>query len=147
MADLSMIVRMVIYKCRELSNPVTETLAAYVAQTTLNPRKYFKSLTNAPILSIQRRDASTWRTRSQRTKPKNSSISPSTACSSSSSHLSVSFLSHASESTLALLTTCFPLSFRHHQAADRIRLRLCEARGAETAEHHEPVARVEPPHR
>ena len=40
MADLSMIVRMVIYKCRELSNPVTETLAAYVAQTTLNPRKY-----------------------------------------------------------------------------------------------------------
>lgn len=52
MADLSMIVRMVIYKCRELSNPVTETLAAYVAQTTLNPRKYFKSLTNVPILSI-----------------------------------------------------------------------------------------------
>ena len=40
MADLSMIVRMVIYKCRELNNPVTETLAAYVAQTTLNGRKY-----------------------------------------------------------------------------------------------------------
>ena len=36
MADLAMIVRMVIYKCRELNNPVTETLAAYVAQTTLN---------------------------------------------------------------------------------------------------------------
>ena len=36
MADLSMIVRMVIYKCRELNNPVTETLAAYVAQTTMN---------------------------------------------------------------------------------------------------------------
>jgi|FrelakmetLWP11LW_1041352.scaffolds.fasta_scaffold525708_1 hypothetical protein len=36
MADLSMIVRMVIYKCRELENPVTETLAAYIAQTTLN---------------------------------------------------------------------------------------------------------------
>ena len=35
MADLSMIVRMVIYKCRELNNPVTETLAAYVAQTTM----------------------------------------------------------------------------------------------------------------
>jgi len=33
-----MIVRMVIYKCRELSNPVTETLAAYIAQTTLNPQ-------------------------------------------------------------------------------------------------------------
>ena len=48
MADLSMIVRMVIYKCRELSNPVTETLAAYVAQTTLNPRKLVFSLTNAP---------------------------------------------------------------------------------------------------
>ena len=40
MADLSMIVRMVIYKCRELSNPVTETLAAYIAQTTMNPCKY-----------------------------------------------------------------------------------------------------------
>ena len=30
---------MVIYKCRELNNPVTETLAAYVAQTTLNESK------------------------------------------------------------------------------------------------------------
>ena len=39
MADLAMIVRMVIYKCRELNNPVTETLAAYVAQTTMNARK------------------------------------------------------------------------------------------------------------
>ena len=38
MADLSLIVQMVIYKCRELNNPVTETLAAYVAQTTLNDR-------------------------------------------------------------------------------------------------------------
>jgi len=37
MTDLSFIVKMVIYKCRELENPVTETLAAYVAQTTLNP--------------------------------------------------------------------------------------------------------------
>lgn len=36
MTDLSFIVKMVIYKCRELENPVTETLAAYVAQTTLN---------------------------------------------------------------------------------------------------------------
>ena len=41
MADLSMIVRMVIYKCRELNNPVTETLAAYVAQTTMNGCKSF----------------------------------------------------------------------------------------------------------
>ena len=45
MADLSMIVRMVIYKCRELNNPVTETLAAYVAQTTMNGRKYSILLT------------------------------------------------------------------------------------------------------
>jgi len=36
MTDLSFIVKMVIYRCRELENPVTETLAAYVAQTTLN---------------------------------------------------------------------------------------------------------------
>jgi len=36
MTDLSFIVKMVIYKCRELGNPVTETLAAYVAQTMLN---------------------------------------------------------------------------------------------------------------
>lgn len=39
MTDLGFIVKMVIYKCRELGNPVTETLAAYVAQTTLNKRK------------------------------------------------------------------------------------------------------------
>lgn len=43
MTDLGFIVKMVIYKCRELGNPVTETLAAYVAQTTLNRRNYFKS--------------------------------------------------------------------------------------------------------
>lgn len=39
MTDLGFIVKMVIYRCRELGNPVTETLAAYVAQTTLNKRK------------------------------------------------------------------------------------------------------------
>lgn len=39
MTDLSFIVKMVIHKCREVGNPVTETLAAYVAQTTLNPCK------------------------------------------------------------------------------------------------------------
>lgn len=39
MTDLGFIVKMVIYKCRELGNPVTETLAAYVAQTTLNKRR------------------------------------------------------------------------------------------------------------
>jgi hypothetical protein len=32
---------MVIYKCRELGNPVTETLAAYVAQTTQNKSNYY----------------------------------------------------------------------------------------------------------
>jgi hypothetical protein len=36
MTDLGYIVKMVIYQCRELHNPVTETLAAYVAQTILN---------------------------------------------------------------------------------------------------------------
>ena len=36
MTDLGFIVKMVIYKCREAGNPVTETLAAYVAQTCLN---------------------------------------------------------------------------------------------------------------
>ena len=40
MTDLGFIVKMVIYRCRELGNPVTETLAAYVAQTTLNKRKF-----------------------------------------------------------------------------------------------------------
>ena len=43
-----MIVRMVIYRCRELNNPVTETLAAYIAQTTMNNRTliqdYFGSI-------------------------------------------------------------------------------------------------------
>lgn len=38
MTDLGFIVKMVIYKCRELGNPVTETLAAYIAQTTMNPQ-------------------------------------------------------------------------------------------------------------
>lgn len=36
MADLDIIVKMIIYKCRELGNPVTEPLAAYVAQTIVN---------------------------------------------------------------------------------------------------------------
>ncbi len=46
MTDLGFIVKMVIYKCRELGNPVTETLAAYVAQTTLNKRKRRSLLIN-----------------------------------------------------------------------------------------------------
>ena len=41
MTDLGFIVKMVIYKCRELGNPVTETLAAYVAQTTLNKSRFY----------------------------------------------------------------------------------------------------------
>lgn len=39
MTDLGFIVKMVVYKCRELGNPVTETFAAYIAQTMLNPGK------------------------------------------------------------------------------------------------------------
>ena len=31
MTDIVEVVKMVIYQCRELGNPVTETLAAYVA--------------------------------------------------------------------------------------------------------------------
>ena len=46
MTDLSFIVKMVIYKCRELGNPVTETLAAYVAQTMLNKSKCARYTTN-----------------------------------------------------------------------------------------------------
>ena len=49
MADLSMIVRMVIYRCRELNNPVTETLAAYVAQTTMNNSKCSHVLANTIV--------------------------------------------------------------------------------------------------
>jgi hypothetical protein len=52
MADLAMIVRMVIYKCRELNNPVTETLAAYVAQTTLNGCKSIIQPSNLADLNI-----------------------------------------------------------------------------------------------
>ena len=37
MADLDIIVKMIIYKCRELGDPVTEPLAAYISQTTINP--------------------------------------------------------------------------------------------------------------
>ena len=37
MADLDIIVKMIIYKCRELGNPITEPLAAYIAQTVINP--------------------------------------------------------------------------------------------------------------
>jgi hypothetical protein len=47
-------VKMVIYKCRELGNPVTETLAAYVAQTTLNPSKLYSSIPQIPTSSIWR---------------------------------------------------------------------------------------------
>lgn len=37
--ELETIVKMVINRCREVGKPIAETLAAYVAQTTLNPRK------------------------------------------------------------------------------------------------------------
>lgn len=57
MTDLSFIVKMVIYKCRELGNPVTETLAAYVAQTMLN-----KSKPPAHLIQVQTLAPSTSRT-------------------------------------------------------------------------------------
>ena len=59
MTDLGFIVKMVIYRCRELGNPVTETLAAYVAQTTLNKRKVY-GLSN---LNIQALGNSSWKVR------------------------------------------------------------------------------------
>ena len=49
MTDLGFIVKMVTYKCRELGNPVTETLAAYVAQTTLNKCKEGCNINNLGI--------------------------------------------------------------------------------------------------
>lgn len=39
MNQLDEVVKFVIYKCRENNNPVTETLAAFVAQTILNTSK------------------------------------------------------------------------------------------------------------
>jgi len=52
MTDLGFIVKMVVYKCRELGNPVTETLAAYVAQTMFNSGKLssLSCLSNWPLL-------------------------------------------------------------------------------------------------
>jgi hypothetical protein len=41
---------MVVYKCRELGNPVTETLAAYVAQTMFNTGKLITQLLTSPTL-------------------------------------------------------------------------------------------------
>lgn len=63
MTDLSFIVKMVIYKCRELGNPVTETLAAYVAQTQLNDGKH------SFLILVQALVASTWSSRSLSQKP------------------------------------------------------------------------------
>lgn len=40
MNQLEEVVKFVIYKCRENNNPVTETLAAFVAQTVLNQSKF-----------------------------------------------------------------------------------------------------------
>jgi hypothetical protein len=39
MFQLEEVVKFVIYKCREDGKPVTEALAAFVAQTILNPSK------------------------------------------------------------------------------------------------------------
>lgn len=48
MADLDIIVKMIIYKSREFGNPVTEPLAAYVAQTIINPKTNQFYLENQP---------------------------------------------------------------------------------------------------
>jgi hypothetical protein len=39
MTDIEILVKMIMYKCREKGNPVTETLAAYIAHTTQKPSK------------------------------------------------------------------------------------------------------------
>ena len=58
-----MIVRMVIYRCRENSNPVTETLAAYVAQTTLNQCKFgtIDHIVAESVLQVQAASIGLWR--------------------------------------------------------------------------------------
>lgn len=48
MADLDIIVKMIIYKSREVGNPVTEPLAAYVAKTIINPKGGQFYLENTP---------------------------------------------------------------------------------------------------
>ena len=48
MADLDIIVKMIIYKSREFGNHVTEPLAAYVAQTIINPKTNQFYLENQP---------------------------------------------------------------------------------------------------
>ena len=64
MTDLSHIVKMVIYKCREHGNPVTETLAAYVAQTMLNKCKsYFLSKQTQKLAAFTSKIKSTSRKR------------------------------------------------------------------------------------
>ena len=76
MTDLGFIVKMVIYRCRELGNPVTETLAAYVAQTTLNKRK-----SQVNVTFLQALGNSSSKGRSPRRRPKNSLRKLSNGCS------------------------------------------------------------------
>jgi hypothetical protein len=43
MVDVEDVIKLAVYKCREVAQPVTETLAAYVAHTIRNPetRKFY----------------------------------------------------------------------------------------------------------
>lgn len=37
MTDLEIAVKLIVYQCRERGNPVADTLAAYVAETVIDP--------------------------------------------------------------------------------------------------------------
>jgi len=37
MTDLEIAVKQIVYQCREKGNPVADTLAAYMAETTIHP--------------------------------------------------------------------------------------------------------------
>jgi hypothetical protein len=98
---------MVIYKCRELGNPVTETLAAYIAQTTMNPqsgRFYLEKQINQEEATILVENTIE---RLQQSEP---SLSKSTS-----------------------QTNPFQ---RHNQVANRLRFSICEARSVTVTEHH-----------
>ena len=41
MSDLEIAVKLIVYQCREKGNPVADTLAAYMAETTVNPGNSF----------------------------------------------------------------------------------------------------------
>ena len=41
MSGLEIVVKLIVYQCREKGNPVADTLAAYMAETTINPGMMF----------------------------------------------------------------------------------------------------------